>query len=648
MHNDNDSLTSFAISPDGRRIVVGVSNKTLRIWDVESGQEIATIAGHSQGVRSCAFSPDGRQIVTGSWDKTLKIWDVETGLDIAILSGHNRDVLCCAYSPDGRRIVSGSMDGTLKIWDAETGNEIATLFGHGDYVTCCAFSPDCHRIVSGSYDKTLKVWDTTIEEEIPALNKGHSKEVFSCTFSPGGSRIISGGGYQNEELKLWDAENGSEIATLGSPSSEIPNCGFKYSFSPDGSRIITCGGDYGNEELILWDAKSGTKMATLYRYKEKAATCAFSPDGRRIISGDGGYTRILKLLETDTGKEIFTFECGGYPLASCNFSPDGYRIVTDGSGATLLDANTGKKITFEYSSVYIDNVTYCSFSPDGSRIIERSNINSVQIIYVNSGESKWIVSGEAAGNIERYEVTSSAFCPQGTRIVTGSADGSARIWNQETGNITAVHNIHIDNITSCAFSPDGKRIFSVSKDKTLKHWDADTGQIIDTFLCDSPILCFAISGCGTKIAFGDSIGNIYLLKLEGSNVGAPIFTGNRPCVFDPKSSSHTWSSHILGECPICVARFRLSSSLLDTITAINRSCNISLTDSACGKLPKEAWNDPRLLIDCPKCGGKIKSNPFIVDNKKTQINFEYQKHLIKWKALPWWQRLKVSKPKPPE
>jgi hypothetical protein len=125
----------------------------------KSSQLPLTLSGHGIGVNSAAYSPDGRRIVSASDDKTVKVWDAETGQLIRTLSGHDGIVSFAAYSPDGRRIVSASSDNTVKVWDAETGRLISTLSGHGSIVSFAAYSPDGRRILSASGDNTVKVWD---------------------------------------------------------------------------------------------------------------------------------------------------------------------------------------------------------------------------------------------------------------------------------------------------------------------------------------------------------------------------------------------------------------------------------------------------------------------------------------------------------
>ncbi|MEO1528528.1 MAG: WD40 repeat domain-containing protein [Planctomycetota bacterium] len=115
----------MAFSPDGRRIISGSGDNTLKLWDSESGQELASLTGHSGRVRAVAFRPDGRWIVSGSGDRTLKLWDSESGQELASLIGHFGWVRAVAFSPDGRRIVSGSDDQTLLVWDTETQQIVA-------------------------------------------------------------------------------------------------------------------------------------------------------------------------------------------------------------------------------------------------------------------------------------------------------------------------------------------------------------------------------------------------------------------------------------------------------------------------------------------------------------------------------------------
>ena len=157
------SIVSVSYSPNAARVVTGSRDKTIRIWDVESGNTVGEpLTGHTDCVNSVAYSPDGCHIISGSSDRTIRIWDAETGAAVGnTLNGHTEWVNSVAYSPDGCHIISGSFDQTIRIWDAETGAVVGNpLEGHTSLVCSIAYSSDGQHVVSGSQDETTRVWDS--------------------------------------------------------------------------------------------------------------------------------------------------------------------------------------------------------------------------------------------------------------------------------------------------------------------------------------------------------------------------------------------------------------------------------------------------------------------------------------------------------
>ncbi len=204
------SVQACAVTADGRRVVSASHDKTLKVWDLASGCELATLQGHASGVTACAVTPDGRRVVSASSDKTLKVWDLESGRVLSTLQGHADLVTGCAVTPDGRRVVSASSDKTLKVWDLESGRVLSTLQGHANWVTGCAVTPDGRRVVSASDDKTLKVWDLESGRELATL-RGHAVRVTACAVSPDGRRVISAS--WDHTLKVWDLQTGACLLT---------------------------------------------------------------------------------------------------------------------------------------------------------------------------------------------------------------------------------------------------------------------------------------------------------------------------------------------------------------------------------------------------------------------------------------------------
>jgi WD40 repeat protein len=142
-----------AVTADGRRAVSGSGDKTLKVWDLESGRAQRTLEGHSSGVISVAVTADGRRAVSASWDKTLKVWDLQSGRALRTLEGHSSGVRGVAVTADGRRAVSASEDKTLKVWDLESGLPLVGLRCDAS-LRCCTFA-DGRKIIAGDYGGRL-------------------------------------------------------------------------------------------------------------------------------------------------------------------------------------------------------------------------------------------------------------------------------------------------------------------------------------------------------------------------------------------------------------------------------------------------------------------------------------------------------------
>jgi WD40 repeat protein/predicted Ser/Thr protein kinase len=462
LRGHEELVSSVAFSPDGKRIVSGGYDNTLKVWDAESGGEVMTLRGHDNSGLSVAFSPDGKRIVSGSDDKTLKVWDAESGGEVMTLRGHQEGVQSVAFSPDGKRIVSGSNDNTLKVWDAESGSEVMTLRGHQPWVSSVAFSPDGKRIVSGGYDNMLKVWDVESGSEVMTL-RGHEGEVLSVALSPDGKRIVSGSA--DKTLKVWDAESGGEVMTLRGHEGYVVS----VAFSPDGKRIVSGSAD---NTLKIWDAESGGEVMTLRGHEGYVMSVAFSPDGKRIVSGSVDKT--LKVWDAESGGEVMTLQGReGVRLSVAAFSPDGRRIVSGSYDKTLKvwDAESGSEVMILRG--HEEGVNSVAFSPDGKRIVSGSDDNTLKVWDAESGGEVMTLRGHG----ER--VDSVAFSPDGKRIVSGSYDKTIKIWDAESGREVMTLRGHEEGVNSVAFSPDGKRIVSGSWD-TLKVWDAESGSEVMT------------------------------------------------------------------------------------------------------------------------------------------------------------------------
>jgi WD40 repeat protein len=277
------SVIAMALSPDGKRVASGRSNSPyVEICDVATPWRCKLLEGHRGSIHGIAFSPDGKRIATGNGDRTVKVWDAGTFQELMTLAGHTQGVTSVAWSPDGSRILSGSADQTVKVWDAVTGAEVRTLAGHTGWVCDVAWSPDGGRILTGSADQTVKVWDAVTGAEIRTLT-GHTLDVWCVAWTPDGSRILSGS--RDKTAKIWDAASGEEIGTLQGHGDSVR----RVAVIPNHRRIVTASGD---GTLKLWDADTGYETLTLKAHTTAVNVIALSPDGKLILSG--GEDRAVK------------------------------------------------------------------------------------------------------------------------------------------------------------------------------------------------------------------------------------------------------------------------------------------------------------------------------------------------------------------
>ena len=249
-------VNSVSFSPDGTTLASG-SAGTVILWDVRTGERIATLKGHTivwgtntllAPVRSVSFSPDGATLASGSVDNTVKLWDVATKTEVATLQGHGAEVNAVSFSPDGTLLASGSVDNTVKLWDVATQERIATL-GHGAEVNAVSFSPDGTLLASGLWDGTVKLWDMATRERIATL--GHGAGVNAVSFSPDGTLLTSGS--WDNTVKLWDVLIKEEIVTFWHTDGIT-----SISFSPDGT-TLTAGSEDGT--ILLWDTSERTQFS---------------------------------------------------------------------------------------------------------------------------------------------------------------------------------------------------------------------------------------------------------------------------------------------------------------------------------------------------------------------------------------------------
>ena len=511
--SEHDKAVAF--SPDGQRLAVA-SGIGIWFYDVATLRELALLTGHTGRAEAVAFSPDGTTLVSGANDGMLKLWDVETGANIATLGGDNRtwqqSVQSVAFSPDGTTLAAGSY-GKVNLWDVPTKTNITTLEGHTKWVSSVAFSPDGTTLASGLNDDKVELWDIATKTNIATLK--HMGLVQSVAFSPDGTTLASGASLT---VKLWDIATRTNVATLR-------NTGGAVAFSPDGTTLAT--------RQNLWDVAKREKIAT---FEGPASSMVFSPDGTMLASGArDGTVRLWDIatqnsvtIRHSTGVRTVAFSPDSATLAypvgrsvrlwdvatqttvaildkvwpeSIAFSPDGTILAI---GQNLWDVATRTNIaTLPYA------YGPAAFSPDGN-ILATGNLSgsTVMLWDVATGENIVTLEGHT-GDFNRGAVESIAFSPDGTTLATGARDNTVRLWDIATRTTIAILE-HTGSVESITFSPDGTILAYGSRNRTVKLWNVAAKENIATLWHSNEVLSVAFSRDGATLASGSAGGTVLL------------------------------------------------------------------------------------------------------------------------------------------
>jgi len=291
LEGHSDEVWSVAVTPDGKTVVSGSGDKSLKVWDLESGQCLTTFEGHTDGVERVAVTPDGKTVVSASLDHSLKRWDLSSGQRVNTFEGHSNCVSGVFVTRDGRAVVSGSWDDTVKLWDLESGQCRATFQGHTSSVWSVAATPDSKRVVSASLKPDIKVWDIESRKCVADL-EGHTRSIRGMAMTSDGKTVISGS--EDSTLKVWDLESGRCLATFEGHNGTV----WEIDITPDGKRVVSASSD---KTVKVWDLATGQCLTTFEGHTDDVLGLAVTPDGKTVISGSTDKTlRVWDLPAPDT------------------------------------------------------------------------------------------------------------------------------------------------------------------------------------------------------------------------------------------------------------------------------------------------------------------------------------------------------------
>ena len=364
--------------------------------------------------------------------RNLAVWSSKTGEKLAALQGHGGRVTAVAFGPDGRTIVSGSVDRTIRIWDGGVENaayDDLSPRGHRDPVIALAIDPARRRIVSAGMDHDLRQWDLDGGDPIREL-RGHEGAITDVAVVPTTGNFVSAS--IDGSVRVWHASTGEELGRFGEPPCEL----HAVTVTPDGKYAIS-GGREGS--VIVWDIESGRQNRVLQLGARLWAVRAF-PDSRRLA------------LTRDSRVEIWEID-----------------------GELKLSELTG----------HIEDVTRLAMSRDG-RLLASAGMDNIVTVWAleplarfsELQDPAWTFMDPAPGPFHGDPFGPCiAVAADGRLVVSGSLDGTLRIWDR-AGNLVHVLPAHLGYVLTVAVTEDGRHVVSGGWDGWVKVWAVETGELV--------------------------------------------------------------------------------------------------------------------------------------------------------------------------
>lgn len=554
-----DTVYSLAFAPNGQTLAGGYYGGAVRLWNVRTGAQTRTLPGPARGgdVGLVAFSPDGQTLASavrsaGQNDPTIFLWNARTGAPRQTLrGGHAADVASLAFAPIGTTLASGDENGRVVLWNLASGQHRPMRAANDEntgVIGTLAFSPDgtllagTGRAYDRSPGRTVTLWRAATGAPIRTLTAPGS--VWAAAFSPDGKTLATGGPAPNTAsnadiasggaVQFWSAGTGARLRTL-----ETPGAITSLAFVPGAK---TLAGGSTDRSVSFWNL-AGAGVRRRPGHATFAGRLAFSPDGRLLATGASDDTVSVWNAQNVGLRHVLPVAPAasrptGWPYLLA-FSPNSKTLAAGAPGESgaglvhLWNAQTGA--LQGRLSGFAEPVAAIAFAPNSSALACTVRVSApkrpespslprgvIQVwdVAADAGSNSGDRADAAAAPAARQQlgffdsiVEGLVYFPDGRTLAGGSRDGTARVFDAQTGALQQTFKAPNGYVWALAVSPNGKTLAGSDLGKNgaglVALWDVPAGRLQRTLSGHArPVTGLAFSPNGNTLATSSYDGTV--------------------------------------------------------------------------------------------------------------------------------------------
>lgn len=502
----------FAISysPNGRFLLSGGHDTTVRQWGIASRRETLRIDGHQGIVLRAVYSPDGSQIATATANETLtgdafdvqdskvRLWDTQGGTLLREIDPQAGFIRALDFSPLGDTIAyatyTNEAGGTIHIVSTDTGEEIRAFFVAGSPITDLAYNDTGDQLASVGFDQNLYLWDL---ERGALLNRyaGFSDRTITVEFAPSGEWVAVGMGNLGDNeytagrsidrsVWLWDIASTDQILSFEAHNDWV----WAIDLSPDDQLVASAGGPFrlrqaavgetflaNDTTIYIWDAQTGAIVQELVGHRDTVDSVQFHPNGQWLLSAS--WDGLIILWDLETGERIRLYRDHDDRALWVRFNRDGSRFISGSQDthAFVWDTESGEVLMrLEDAEAAVNTIMY---NADETLIATGANNpdNTIRIYNAETGRLLHVLEGH------RSHVHEVMFHPNGTDLVSTSWDGTVRVWDYARQTELRQFSGHTGHTFGIAITADGTQLLTTAEDTTVRLWDYASGEQLHRF-----------------------------------------------------------------------------------------------------------------------------------------------------------------------